>query len=69
MKSRLKNQKIPVLIRRRKDKGLLEVIDVPCAEVAMRDDHSEKLRPNFHYEDSSPGRVTIVTEGICKVEC
>ncbi len=34
MKSRLKNQKIPVLVRRRKDRGLLEVIDVPCAEVS-----------------------------------
>ena len=31
----------------------------------MRDD-SEKLRPNFHYEDSDPGRVKITTEGTCK---
>ena len=33
MKSRLKNKKIPVMVRRTKDKSLLEVIDVPCAEM------------------------------------
>ena len=123
MKSRLKNKKIPVMVRRTKDKSLLEVIDVPCAEIgmlrytgytswrsqthpalyfwvqrvtyseyrldwgvhetlfleltsllaltmftftAMRDENSDKLRPNFRYEDSDPGRVRIITEGTCK---
>ncbi len=36
-------------------------------QVALRDDGSEKPRPNFRYDDSDPGTVTIVTEGTCKV--
>ena len=32
----------------------------------MRDENSDKLRPNFHYEDSDPGTVRIITEGTCK---
>ena len=33
---------------------------------AMRDENSDKLRPNFRYEDSDPGTVRIITEGTCK---
>ena len=35
MTSRLKNRKVLVMVRRTKDKGLLEVIDVPCSEIGM----------------------------------
>lgn len=59
--SRLENNKVPVLVRRRKDKTLLQVVEVPCKSIGTDED-----RKNFQWSKSEPGTVHITSSGICK---